>query len=273
MIKKFLGLSVFFLILPLVFGVSSSSETFFNNEFNLPYCISEGPIGGWMERVGSLYSLTTWDSPGYNCHRNAVESGTLDCCPTGESCVGGVCVPSSITCESYLNRDSCLEEDSHPDVASAQLGSLERCDYEGNYGDLCTEYISCACFWDGTSCMAKSNYTITKGTAIYEFPFSEDMQSLCDAEQPPQGGLCTWDTNFVDNCENINKKTVSWTATWTGTNPAPESCVSGFKTVSCISGALLSFFNTINLVIVIILIIIFYIVIRKKKAYKSKKAR
>ena len=276
MIKKISLIAAVLLFgMPFVFALSSSTETQFSMGFAKPYCQYIG-IVGWWEISGGLFYFTPYTDASYNCHRNIVEYGMTDCCPGGMTCTSGKCVErpeDPTTCEE-LTQSQCSENAGHVDFASRELEGVtpKSCGYDANIpGSTCSEKVNCLCSWNGTSCLPTANYTITNNRTVYSFPFPANIDSICNGHVT--GGYCFYDTSVVDDCDTNNRKLVSWTAQWRGTGTPTEKCEGDSKSMACISGTLLDFFNLINLLVAVLIIVIFYLVVSYKKKKHAKKKR
>lgn len=268
---------------------NSQAETEFGMNFQLAYCdYSDNEHVGWWEEILGVNQFIPWDSDNYNCYRSEVDHGVNECCPISYDCdrASGECLTGGMTLCQQFTEESCSSNSNHPDVAESELEGIASCNAEQQYGDLCFEKTTCSCNWNGTECKAVSNHTISKGSTYYSYPLS-NADEICQANStilPPILGLCQYTTEFIDNCNVSGNKIASWTAYWTGTGNicadnadcsseeacrngkcTPRTCEDGTRSIPCISGALLSFFNLASLAIALAIIIIFYIIVYRKK--------
>lgn len=259
-----------FLILR-VNALSSSTETQFKMQFTNSYCDYSSDNLGWWEKVGSDYEFSSWDSDDYNCSRDKVEYGLTKCCPISYSCdedTGKCLEGGEDSCNDFITANDCEDNSNHIDIAAYELSGITECGYESQFGELCYHTISCFCSWNGSECMVSSEETNEneEEDEIFSYPFPDDILEQCSADVVIEdiiGGQCDYKITEVDNCDTTNRKVISWTTTWTGTDTKPTSCSDGETTLTCGEEALLSFFNFANFMISIFAIALIYILFRR----------
>lgn len=255
---------------------SSSTSTEFNVYFAKAFCVYDDYGDSfWIESDGMENSFN-------NCRKSedeVDEDSSTECCPSWASVCGedGVCREGALECEDYETEEEC--EDYSASVPEAQLNPIleedgYECGMSDNYGNKCDEKINCECTWDEDAgeCYADSEHKICKNSTCYDFDnLPPTIDKICTSSYSAPAGKCIFTFSNVDDCENSGFRYRAWTVTWTGlSGTKPLYCKSGKDEISCISGALLGFFDTINLIIAIIIIVAFYlIVIRKRKKYRK----
>jgi hypothetical protein len=179
-----------------------------------------------------------------------------NCCPSGYACESDKCVPSDINfCEDYKTQSDCDGQDAYDELDDS-LEGLD-CDYLGSYGDDCSKFMSCKCFWNsGTGkCEAKAKEKIRMLNPNYEvFETTAAADPFCPAHPATTLDACSFAFTYTGDCsdgdEYIRR---DWTATGT-----LSFCQNGNDIIACAQLVRLDFFNWINLVITILALIGIY---------------
>lgn len=100
--------------------------------------------------------------------------------------------------------------------------------------------ISCGCEWDGSQCDANWAQLQTNEDGTVE-----------------EIGSCKVTENTEDDCSD-GFLSYSWTASWTGSGAAPDSCQDGSQTIECPAQIQLPFFGAYNFIIALVIVMAIY---------------
>jgi hypothetical protein len=261
-----LALAGMLVVSPAAADYSGSAQVNFSTEL---YCQQDAASAFWVNVTSGMRLDGTT-----NCGTYSHPPEIRECCPltdsltcnfTSNRCYDGSAI---VRCENYPAEQDCNADGREVGPSSVSNSSVCGVSHSFMSGlQTCFNVTNCGCYWNGSSCLASINDTISCYT-----PIPGDGGSSSGSSN----GFCYWSSSVVaDNCNTTNTIIVKSTAKWIrgSVSIPPAYCTNITRTYQCPPVAKLSFISNASLIAAIIIIIGIYIYLRRRRNLKSKKRR